>query len=260
MAPDLRRHLTKDRPALSVTVLGSAGTAPHADNPCSGYLVRTPSTTVWVDTGPGTYAALQEHVALADVDAIVVTHEHPDHWSDLAVVRNAARYLLHLDQVSVLGTAGTHALLATVLGGSTDPLRWTTVTDGAEATVGDVSLRFSRTDHPVETLAVRAEAGGRVLAYSADTGPAWSFASLDPAGTGFDLALCEATLDPHEAGSVQHLTAAQAGAMADASKVQRLALTHLVEGSASRREEEAAAADAFDGPVEIARPGYTFTV
>src|SRR3712207_8466497 len=49
-------------------------------NACSGYLVHDGETSVWIDCGPGTLANLQRHVALADVDAIVVTHGHPDHW------------------------------------------------------------------------------------------------------------------------------------------------------------------------------------
>ena len=38
---------------------------------------------MWLDAGPGTLANLQLHVDLGEVDAIVLTHEHPDHWSDL---------------------------------------------------------------------------------------------------------------------------------------------------------------------------------
>ncbi|CAN5409381.1 MBL fold metallo-hydrolase [soil metagenome] len=259
MARERRRPFGKDHAALTVTVLGSAGTFPHPDNPCSGYLVRTPGTTIWVDAGPGTFAALLDHVDLAEVDAIVVSHEHPDHWVELPVVRNAAKYGFHLERLAVFGTAGLRSLLRAVIGDSIDPIEWTTVTDGSEITIGDVAFRFSRTDHPVETLGMRIEAGGRVLGYSSDTGPGWSFSALDPAGTGFDLALCEATMAPSEAGRF-HLTAAQAGAMADAAQVQRLALTHLMAGVAGDREVEAAGPDAFAGPVEIARPGYTFTV
>ncbi|MBA3283151.1 MAG: hypothetical protein H0U29_13065, partial [Acidimicrobiia bacterium] len=58
MSTDHRRHGRHHLAPLTVTVLGSAATFPHADNPCSGYLVRTPTTSVWVDTGPGTFAAL----------------------------------------------------------------------------------------------------------------------------------------------------------------------------------------------------------
>ena len=254
-------HCRNPLPPLSVTILGSAGTFAHVDNPCSGYLVRSPTTTIWVDCGPGTFAALQSHLALGDVDAIVVSHEHPDHWVELPVVRNAARYALGLSGLAVYGTAGTQGLAETVLGGDLAPtLVWTTVTDRFELTVGDIGIRFARTDHPVETLAMRFESGGRVLAYSADTGPVWSFRSLDPVGDGFDLALCEATLDPADAGATQHLSAAQAGSMARAAGVRRLALTHLYAGTERDRLDQAGEPGAFGGPVEVARPGRTFTV
>lgn len=242
-------------------MLGSAGTAPHADNPCSGYLVRTPTTTVWLDQGSGTFSALLEQVPLAEVDALICTHEHPDHCLDLALVRNAAKYVLGLEAIRVLGTAGTEALIGSIVGDDLAPtIRWEVVTDGSVARVGDLDLRFSQTDHPVETLAVRLAAGGRVAAFSADTGPGWSFAALDPDGLGFDLALCEATLDDADAGRAPHLTAAQAGAMADAAGVRRLALVHLLEGDGPRRTDEASAVAAFDGPVELAEAGATFTV
>lgn len=257
--PDLHRSPGRRAP-LSVTVLGSAGTFPQPDNPCSGYLVQTPSVSVWVDTGPGTCAALQRHLRLADVDAIVVSHEHPDHWIELAVVRNGAKYVLGLDHIAVYGTAGTRRLAEVVIGDELEPLAWTTVTDGSEITIGDLAVRFAATDHPVETLAMRIEAGGRVLGYTADTGSAWSLSALDPAGAGFDLALCEATLPAEEADATQHLTAGQAGAMAGAAGVRRLALTHLYGGVAADRADAASERGAFDGPVEVARPGHTFTV
>jgi len=247
--------------ALTVTVLGSAGTYAQADNPCTGYLVRTESTTVWLDCGPGTLGALQQHVGLGEIDAIVVSHQHPDHWLELPVVRNAWRYGLRRTGLPVLATAGVLDLAATVLDADLAPtFASTVIADGSIARIGDLSFRFSRTDHPVETMACRTTDGERTLVYSADTGPAWSFAALDPAGEGFDLALCEASLPADEAGSVQHLTGQQAGAMARAAGVRRLAVTHLMAGTESDRELEASAADAFDGPVEVAAPGTTFTV
>lgn len=246
---------------LTVTVLGSAASFGHPHNPCSGYLVRSPSTTVWVDCGPGTLSAVQEHVALADVDAVVVSHEHPDHWLELAPLRVAARYVLGLPAVPVYGTAGTRSLLEGLVGGSDlAPLQWADVTDGSAVAVGDITFRFAVTDHPVETLAMRISAGGRSLAYSADTGPGWSFTALDADGAGFDLALCEATLTEAEAGAVPHLTGSQAGAMARAAGVRRLAVTHVYEGTGPDRADAASAGGAFDGPVELALPGHTFTV
>jgi ribonuclease BN (tRNA processing enzyme) len=251
-------HHRPDR--LTVTVLGSAGSFGHPGNACSGYLVRTETTAVWLDCGPGTLSVLQEHVAVAELDAVIVSHEHPDHWLELPVLRNAARYVLGVDHLPVYGTAGTRALFEHVAGGKADPIDWTVVTDGSAVTIDDVSFSFAATDHPVETLAVRADAHGRTFVYSADTGPAWSLASLDPTGAGFDLAFCEATLAEADAGAVQHLTGTQAGRMARAAGVRRLALTHLYEDTGPDRAEAAATAEAFDGPVEVALPGHVFTV
>ena len=85
-------------------------------------------------------------------------------------------------------------------------------------------------------------------------------AALDPDGAGFDLALCEATLGPGEAGpaQVQHCTGAQAGAMAKQARVRRLVVTHLLEGTAGARQAEAS--EPYGGPVEAAEPGATYEV
>jgi ribonuclease BN (tRNA processing enzyme) len=126
--------------------------------------------------------------------------------------------------------------------------------------IGDLSFQFSRTDHPVETLAVRVQPfdGGPVLAYSADTGPGWDVGRFEGP---VDLALLEGTLlaaDVDEADAV-HLTAKQAGAMAKAAGVRRLVLTHIPP-TADRARHQAEAAEAFGADVELATPHTTYEV
>ena len=77
---------------LTLTVLGCSGSYARPGGACSGYLVRAGDTTVWLDAGPGTLATLQQHVGLFDVDAVVLSHEHPDHWHDLEGYLVACRY------------------------------------------------------------------------------------------------------------------------------------------------------------------------
>jgi ribonuclease BN (tRNA processing enzyme) len=240
---------------LSVTVLGSSGTYPSATNPCSGYLVTDGRTTVWLDCGPGTLGPLQHHVDLDDLDAVVVTHSHPDHSMDLPVFRNALKYGVGREGVPVYGPAGTRAMVEAALGDAVSPtFDWAVATDGATFTIGELAFTCSRTDHPVETMAVRIESDGRAIAYSADTGPDWSFERF---AAPIDLAIAEATLTIDQEGTVQHLSGRQAGAMARAAGARRLSITHLVPGTdveSHRSDAEAA----FDGPVEVATIGKRF--
>lgn len=235
---------------LSITVLGCSGSYSGPGLACTGYLVESASTRVWLDAGPGTLANLQRHRQLTEIDAIVITHEHPDHWLDLAMAYIACRYFLDRGPMPVYGTAGTHEL-ARALAGTHDlapTIEWRTMTDGDSATIGDQEWRFSRTDHPVETLAPRVDSGGRAFAFSADTGDGWSFASL---GEGIDLGLCEATyLHEDLVAPSPHLSALQAGAMAADADVKRLLLTHLAPGSDAEAFGQEAG-EAFGAPVEL---------
>ena len=235
---------------LSITILGCSGSYSGPGMACTGYLVESDSTRVWLDAGPGTLANLQRHHRLTEIDAIVVTHEHPDHWLDLAMAYIACRYFLNREPLPVYGTAGTHAL-ARALAGANDlapTIDWRLITDGDSAVIGDQQWQFSRTDHPVETLAPRVDSGGRSFAFSADTGDGWSFARL---GEGIDLALCEATfLHENLVRPSPHLSALQAGAMAADAGVKRLLLTHLAPGSdAAAFGQEAT--ESFGAPVEL---------
>ncbi len=241
---------------LSITVLGSSGTFASPGNACSGYLVDADGFRVLLDCGPGTVANLQAHLRLAEVDAVVVSHVHPDHWLDLPVLRNAYRYVLGRSDVPVLTTAEVMEQADLLIGLDDPTLRWSVLEDGDERRVGPLRLRVSRTAHPAETLAVRLDLGDASLAYSADTGPSWTFAEL---GRGIDVAVGEATVlhaDHHLVGDV-HSSAQEAGAGAAAAGVERLVLTHLLPG-ADPGEFRAEAAAAYGAPVQVAAVGATF--
>lgn len=259
---------------VKLTVLGCSGSYPGPGQACSGYLVRSAGARTVLDLGSGTLANLQLFVAIADVDAVVLTHEHPDHWLDLTLLRAAMRHVLHLDGLAVYGPAGVLERATTLAGAMVPTFRWTTVDDGSTVEVGDQRLRFSRTDHPVETLAVRVdvdvevevevETDGdgdgnkdtRTLAYTADTGPDWSTGGrIDDV----DLLLCEATLRTADEGRVQHLSGRQAGVLAQATRARRLLLTH-VSPDVDPVAQQAAAAAAYDGPVDIATTHETYDV
>ncbi len=230
---------------MRITVLGKSPAWQDAGGACSGYLVDDGTTRLWVDAGSGTLANLQRHLPLDQLDALVLSHEHPDHWTDLEGFFNVCRYVAERSGVPIYAPAGLRERTYT----DTEPFfDWREVADGDAVSVGTLDLRFSRTDHGPETLAVRIDGGGRSLGYSADTGPGWSLEAL---GTGLDLALCEAALPSSEEGSLQHLSARQAGFTARAAGAARLLLTHLWPTLAPTISQ-AAGSEAFGEPVALA--------
>lgn len=236
--------------AMSVTVCGCSGSFPGPGSACSCYLVRAGDTVVLLDLGSGSLANVQRHVELGDIDAVVLSHSHPDHWVDLLGLHVALEYGVGRDGLPVYGTKDTLDLAQAFHDDLAPWFDWTVTGDGDEIAVGPLRLRLSRTDHWVETLAVRVDepATGRSIAYSADTGPSWSFERL---GAGIDLALCEATFaDPPEEGML-HLSAGQAGAMSEAAGVGRLVLTHLWPGS-DPDQHRRIGSEAFGRAVDIA--------
>ena len=197
---------------------------------------------------------LQRHIKLEAIDAIVLTHQHPDHWTDLEGLAIACKWFLGIEGRPVFAPEGLRELMN--VGAAADIFSWRTIDEGGVRNVGELKLSFSRTDHSVPTFATRFDYAGRSFGYSADTGPKWSLRSL---GEGLNLALCEATFLTDKEGTVQHLSARQAGATASDADVERLVITHLSPGidrHAARLEAERS----FGRPVEVATIGVTYEV
>jgi len=239
---------------LSLLVLGRDGGYPGPGGSCSGYLLSNGRTTLWLEAGPGSLAELQLHVDPGAVDAIVISHEHPDHCSDLDGYAVLAKYGLGKGNIQVYAPAGVRERCYHQGNGA---LSWEEVDDGDRLEISDMAISFSRTDHEPKTLAVRVDAGGRSMGYSADTGPGWSMEAL---GEGLELALCEATFTTqYEQARSGHMSARQAGEMARSARIGRLVLTHIWP-TLSIKDIQVQASDAYGSQVEIAEQGAVFWV
>ena len=214
---------------MELTVLGVCGSygAP-AGQACSGYLLRVGGAAIWLDCGNGTFPNLQRHLAVEDLSAVVITHQHPDHCVDLYGLHVMLAYGLGRQGMPVYGPLGLERHLGTLVNGDWGgTFAWNGLADGDAVTIGGAALRFSRTDHPPPTLAVEVTAGGRRLVYTADTGPGWSVDAFAPQA---DLVLSEATFQRDGEGKPGHLSARQAGEAARAAGARHLVLTHLWPG------------------------------
>jgi ribonuclease BN (tRNA processing enzyme) len=218
---------------FEVIVLGGSGTYPAAGAACSGYLLRSGTTNLWVDTGPGTFPNLQRHIDPAEVDAILITHLHLDHCTDFLPYTYWKRYGPGKDRppMDVYAPAEAPELLGHLAGGDATfdgQINFKEIDATLIETIGDFELRFCRTLHPVETYAVRALANSQTVVYTADTGPSRGVTDF---AWGANLLIAEASNQQATKETANlHMSAQEAGQMAAQAQVSQLALTHIVPG------------------------------
>jgi ribonuclease BN (tRNA processing enzyme) len=242
----------------TLTVLGCDGSWPGPGGAGSGYVVEAGNTAVLLDAGPGTFARLQVWGELSRIVAVIVSHEHPDHWTDLESFATWAGYgpiRSHFrEDGQALRVYAPPGVRERSHYRAAPWLEWYELAPSMVLTIGEVEARFVATDHGPPTLAALFTHEGATLAYSADTGTGWSVEEL---GASIGTFLCEATFTKDAEGSLQHLSGRQAGTMARVAAVDRLILTHrwpTVSAEAVRMEAE----ESFGRPVEQAHQGDVF--
>lgn len=244
---------------LAVRVLGCSGSYAAPGGACTGYLVESAASRVWLDAGPGTLSNLQRWCSLGEIDALVLTHAHPDHWLELPVVANAIEWYEPRAALPVYSNAHMFAEARQLMGDAIDAvLDWTVVDTDDVVTIGDQQWTFAETEHYVPTFATRIESQGHALAFSSDTGPGFSFAAMVERDGPIDLALIESTfVDRSQHAGVLHLAAAEAGELAAGAGIGQLVLTHLApkEDAAAHLQ---AARDTFDGELAVAEVGALY--
>jgi ribonuclease BN (tRNA processing enzyme) len=248
---------------LSLRVLGCATPYPSPGNACSGYLLTTGDTRVWVDAGTGTLAELQRHARLDELDAIWVSHLHADHSADLLATFYALRYgdLTPVAPIPLYGPPGVADRLAGFLtnGPERAPIEEVFAVaelyDGHSVTIGGLTLTSRAVEHGVPAFALRAEAAGASIVYSGDCAPC---AALTELAAGSDLLLCEVGNDAADA-ELPHHTPEQAGETAGAAGARELLLTHIAR-SIDPSDAVTRAATRFEGPIGHARPDTEYAV
>jgi ribonuclease BN (tRNA processing enzyme) len=247
---------------VKLTVVGCAGTFPGPDAACSSYLFEHDGFRLLVDAGNGSTGPLQKTVGLLDLDAVMISHLHGDHYLDLVTYTYARRY--HPEGfpgcLPVYGPTGMeehlHGAFSRPVG---DLLRevydFCPVDGPGRLSLGPFEVELALVNHPVETYAMRIMADGRSITYSADTGACDEVVKL---ARETDMFLCEASyLDGEDNPPDIHLTGREAGEYAARADVGRLVLTHLVAwGDRDRTFNEATSA--FDGDVSVATAGAVY--
>jgi ribonuclease BN (tRNA processing enzyme) len=218
---------------MELTVLGSGTIVPSLTRWSPGYVLRAGPTTILIDLGPGTLRRMVEAGAgLVDIDAVCLSHFHPDHIADFVPLVFASKYAMgsqrqrDLTVVAPAGFGELYAGLIEVFGNWIVPEAYRIdlrESDGSPIDVGSCRVTTAPVNHNPESIAYRFEGDGVSLVYSGDTD--WS-EELIILARGADLLLLECSF-PDNMKIPGHLTPSEAGRLARDAGVSHLVLTHL---------------------------------
>ena len=245
---------------MKLTVLGCDGAHPAPGGACSGYLLETEKETLIVDLGTGCLPYLMEKSDPKDWSALLLSHLHGDHMSDVLTLKyvlqmqKAAGRLAPDFRLPVYLPQSPAAEFSVVSDCPHFDIR--PITDGMEAIVGGAKVTFMQGRHPYESFGLRIEADGKRFAYTGDTN---TCAMLDRIFENADLALADgAFLKEKWNENLPHASAHLCAKAARAQGAKALIVTHIMPGGDREAIEREAAAE-FPGALAAHR-GMTVTL
>ncbi len=253
---------------MEITVLGSGTATPSLERNASGLAVRGAGKLVLVDMGPGTIRRMCEaHIDTRAVDAILITHFHPDHVSDLVPFLFASNYAfgpVREEPFQLIGPRGLkkhYESLVRVYGDwivpKGDRLRIGELLPDARDCIelDDLMIFSCPSRHCDPSLSYRIEAGRTSVTISGDTDVCDDLVEL--AGH-TDCLICECSM-PDGLKVPGHLVPSEAGAIAGEASAARLVLTHMYP-PCEEVDVVAQAGTVFSGEIVKARDLMTIVI
>ncbi|MGN1370084.1 MAG: MBL fold metallo-hydrolase [Aristaeellaceae bacterium] len=239
---------------MRLTILGMNGPFPAPGGATSGYLLSAGEDEIVLDLGSGTLARLTALTPPEELSALLLSHWHYDHCSDLLplIFRLAAcaDKKLHIyapvDENSLVRQAMQQSGVAVIHD----------VRPGDAFTVGGVQVQAWAARHPVPAVMYRLTQGGKTFCYTGDTN---TVEGLTDFARGADFLLADGLFTEETwAEGKPHLSAAHVAKLAQEAQVKRFVITHLNPGLDPQtllREARAIRSDAM-----LAVCGDTYTI
>ncbi|MBQ3574206.1 MAG: MBL fold metallo-hydrolase [Clostridia bacterium] len=205
---------------MKLYILGNNGPFPAANGVCSSYLLSSDSgnTHIIIDCGTGALKAIPGAVGFDKIDAVILSHLHFDHMSDMLPMQ----YALQFNQRSPLPVyaPATPEKVRALLDAPCFELH-----PMENIQIGEMQISFLPVRHPVETYALKVECDGKTFVYTGDTN---EIDTLDSFAEGADMLLADAGLSEADWKEVSpHLSAGGCGRLAARCGAKELLLTHL---------------------------------
>ncbi|MFW5986019.1 MAG: MBL fold metallo-hydrolase [Halanaerobiales bacterium] len=239
---------------MKMTVLGARGAYPGKNEGCSGYLIQENGFNLLLDCGSGVVSALQNYIELIELDAVVLSHYHADHWSDIGVLQHGIMIICKVSNnhknLPIYGPRDNESPV---------DLNYKSYTAGRpyrenrSLTLGPFTIEFLKTKHSIPCFAVKITSGETIIVYTADTA---YFKELAGFSYNADLLIAESTLYPETNGQkLGHMNSTDAARLAEKAGSGELLLSHLP----NYGDNNILLKDAgkhFNGKIRLAASGY----
>lgn len=237
---------------MRLHILGNNGPYPAPGGACSGYLLESDSgkTRVLIDCGTGVLARLMEMGGPASLDAVLLSHLHYDHMSDMLPMQYALQFNPRPKPLPVYAPTEPPEVYRLLEAPCYD--LW----EARDATIGEMRVSFTPARHPVPTNAIAVECDGARFVFTGDSNQD-ALVELFCEGASLLLADCGLSEADHRF-TAPHYSARLCGELAKSAHAKRLLLTHLnpkYDPQALLDEARTAYAAA-----EIAEPGEVYAV
>jgi ribonuclease BN (tRNA processing enzyme) len=206
---------------MKLTVLGNNGPYPSKGGACSGYLLSSDSgnTNILIEFGTGVLAMLPGFISYEKLDAIVLSHLHFDHMSDILPMQYALQFNPRQTPLPVYAPEEPENVRALLDCACYD--LW----PAEDFTVGEMRVSFTPARHPVPTNAVSVTCDGKRFVYTGDSN---QDALVELFCEGADLLLADCGLsNVDHRFTAPHYSAGLCGQLAANTHAKRLLLTHL---------------------------------
>lgn len=245
--------------AMDIKILGYWGGYPSAGGATAGYLIHTGEGQILLDCGSGVMSRLVQYTSVDKLDGVILSHLHYDHMADIGILQYAAVSAIRngrmKKKLTLFAPDEPANILNTLYGDHSDIHR---IDSNRKIHLAGAEIEFVSVSHTVPCYAVKVTYQGKVLVYSGDTSYCDALVEL---ARDADIFLCEATIcegSVHTTGA-GHMSASQAGMIADQAKVKRLVLVHLP-GDGNLEFMRQSASETFSGPVELPDTSVMYSV
>lgn len=216
---------------MKLKVLGTQSPYATPTHNCPGFFITNGKVNIILDCGSGSHGLLNYPNDLQNLH-IIISHLHRDHYNDIYNLQYAS-FVFHNQKrlntpIHIYLPTTPISIFNDIINESNAFAEYDKVNEQTKLKIGDMDISFCKTDHPLETYAIKLSCKNKTIVYTSDT----SFSAKNKIvkfSKDANLLICESSLLKTygfpEINS--HLTAEQAGIIAKEAKVDTLMLTHF---------------------------------